>query len=79
MIAASAVRMDDGKIYIGKRHHDCIKLAMATGYYTRVNQGQQGFITDADVFLTREEAAKIAYSLGQVPYKKKKLYSEDLW
>lgn len=30
-------------------------------------------------FVTRKEAAKIAYEAGQVPELKDTIYSEDLW
>lgn len=39
----------------------------------------QGFLTTQNRFVDREEAAKIAYSAGQIASPKTKLYSEDLY
>lgn len=39
----------------------------------------QGFITDADRFLNREEAANLARNNAQTVSQRRELYSEDLW
>lgn len=40
---------------------------------------EQGFITNAGEFVSREEAAAIAYANGQIKAPKRDLFSEDLW
>ena len=82
MIKAAAIKLD-GKVYWvpqpGRHHNVAFKMVQETG--NGVAGEIQGFITDQDVFVTRLEAAKIAYDAGQVeefkgsPY----LYSTDLW
>jgi hypothetical protein len=39
----------------------------------------EGFLTNAGQFVTREEAAKIAYLSGQIDLPVGKLRSEDVW
>ena len=39
----------------------------------------QGFITNTDRFVDREEASKIAFESGQTKELKKRLYSEDIY
>lgn len=39
----------------------------------------QGFVTSSGRFVNREEAAKIAYSCGQIKELKNNLFSEDLY
>lgn len=41
--------------------------------------GKQGFVTSAGRFVSREEAAQMAYANGQIRDDKPVLYSEDLW
>ncbi len=62
------------------RHHHVIRGLAADGVPTPI-WGEQGFVTDKGVFLTRKQAAAHAIVCGQIeelttpPY----LYSEDLW
>ena len=89
-IEKSAVR-HEGSIYTGKRHSDAINAAAEATGKTPVT-GEQGFVTSTGRFVSREEAAKIAFSAGQITAaskgeprpetgreEKEKLFSEDLW
>jgi hypothetical protein len=58
------------------RHHHVIAHHVAMG---RKGSGRQGFITSRGVFVTRTQAAKIAYAAGQIAAPKRLLFSEDLW
>jgi hypothetical protein len=80
-IVASAI-LQDGKVWTGKRHHNCIReIVDKTGI--RPVTGQQGFVTDESKFLSREEAMSLAIENGQVvegkTHHKRELFSEDLW
>ncbi len=67
----------NGNIYTGKRHCDIIhNIVLET--YTSPIKGIQGFVTEDGIFVTREQAARIAYEAGQIKQKKSELYSEDL-
>jgi len=61
-----------------RRHHDVIALYFAeTG--ARLPAGAvQGFLTD-DGFMTREQAARLAFEAGQIAEPKDMLFTEDLW
>ncbi len=61
------------------RHHDLLK--QIDSYGLDANDAVQGFMTDDDRFVEREEAARIAIASGQVTslLAPPDLYSEDLW
>lgn len=66
MIIASAVKLKDGRVYIGKRHGDCYGQIKSLGMSKELcKESTQGFITDTLKFLNREEAYYHAYSEGQ--------------
>ena len=73
----AAVKIDD-KIYKCRRHFEGIKLAIQDGA-EHVYQQDQGFLTDEGEFVSRKEAAKIAFMAGQTNEIKNPLMSEDLW
>lgn len=90
MIVASAIKTEDGRLFVGKRHSDC--FANARKIYESFNitdevikkillSCSQGFLTDSTAFLTREEAYEHAVYIHQIEdYKiNKYLISEDLW
>lgn len=85
--AAIKYTVDGGRSWgmtTGKRHSDCIRVFAALGIKVNGREEVQGFITDANNFLTREQALKLALYNGQfdkskVPPTKKFLCSEDLW
>jgi hypothetical protein len=71
--------LQDGKIWTGKRHGLIIPIVFGdTG--KRVNQDQQGFLTDDGWFVSRKAGEQIAWESGQIPKDfKGTLLSEDLW
>ena len=70
----------NGVVYPGKRHCDCFRAMVAAGLDAKAcNTAVQGFITLSNDFVTREDAAKIAYSTGQIKEPKTMLFSEDLY
>ncbi len=80
-IDCAAIKMPDGRVWTGKRHHHCFgTILQATG--ERARGGIQGFITMAGRFVDRTEALKIAKEASQVPENAGRggeLYSEDLY
>ena len=77
MITDSAI-LKEGKIYTGRRHHNCIKsVVQATG--VRPAGGKQGFVDNKGNFLDRVDALNLALECGQIKEPKIRLYSEDLW
>ena len=79
-IVASAI-IHNGKIYVGPRHHDCIRIIKASTGERTPGSDPQGFVTESGKFLNRIEAGEYAIKIGQI---KKlnwppRLYSEDLW
>lgn len=75
MIREAAVKDRNGRIYNGQRHQDIYRI-MPDGL---VKDSTDGFITSDGSFVTREEAAKIAFDCGQITEQKDKLISEDLY
>lgn len=75
---ASAAVCKAGKIYTGRRHSDAIHACIKDGGEAPVTSAEQGFITDAGVFVDRAEAARIAYAAGQIKEPKDRLFSEDI-
>lgn len=76
-IIKAAIKIGN-KIYECRRHFEGIQAAVLDGA-DRVNQDQQGFITDEGKYVSREEAAKIAFKAGQTKKIKNPLMSEHLW
>ncbi len=86
MIIASAIKLKDGRVFVGKRHGSCLRFMKDNGLERENAIGCiQGFITDRLVFLNREEAYYEALSCDQCEvkeYPEEKspiLISEDLW
>ena len=93
-IICAAIHFDDNKKHIhqpkniktgfviaGRRHHNCFStFAILSGDITKHNQYKktQGFITNDDRFVNREDASIIAVSAGQTK-KTDILFSEDLY
>lgn len=84
MIIASAIKLPDGRVFVGERHGDCFQnmktiLRLDKPDKTAI-KSQQGFINDKLEFLTREEAYEEALVNKQCEIKGHKwLSSEDLW
>lgn len=77
---------DKGLVVCGHRHGQCIWTVYSlTGLRTvkkaedGVGEHEQGFLTNANRFVNREEAASIALEAGQIASAKLLLYSEDLY
>ena len=76
-IEQSAILVNDC-IYTGKRHSDAISSAAEKTGMKPV-RGEQGFVTNAGRFVSRKEAAKIAFEAGQTEKLEDELFSEDVW
>ena len=63
--------IESGFVICGRRHHNCISIF--------VGEYEQGFLTNTNRFVDREEAAKIAFDYGQIKEETKRLFSEDLY
>lgn len=75
-----------GIVVLGHRHGQCIwTMACLTGLRTCdvgedcTGEHEQGFLTNTNRFIDRQEAAKIAYEAGQIKEELKTLYSENLY
>jgi hypothetical protein len=88
MIIASAIKLSDDRVFVGKRHGDCfsnlIKIYEKTGMdYEEVRKLHfnciQGFINDKLQFLDRRQAAQEAEENKQWIATHDILMSEDLW
>lgn len=81
MILCAAIKTMDGVVHEVPRpgrHGDVIAKIADLGYPWPI-KGEQGFITDKGLFLSRHEAAKDAFAAGQTKDLKRDLFSEDLW
>lgn len=76
--------IEKGIVFCGHRHVHCLHQMIAITGKRQCEAGEeiQGFLTDTNRFVDREEAAKIAIGSGQIKklkYSSKHLYSEDLY
>jgi len=86
-IICVAIRVEKtGKIYYGHRHNHCIDAANGELSWTMNRQEisklkiHQGFITNKNRFVEREEALTIALANNHVKdIRGNELYSEDLY
>ena len=83
-VVCAACRDTDGLIVAGARHFDGIMHAQiaAMGKSDSFRGAEQGFIDQFGLFLTREEAYKVAEEKGQLlnkPTIPGTLFSEDLY
>lgn len=78
-IICSAIKDDVGKIWIGKRHSDCLFLMHR--FSIPVLPRVEGFVDRYGTFYTRKQAKKIATESGQTieDHHETDLYSEDLY
>ncbi len=82
MIKSSAIKLEDGRIITGPRHHNIIKKCIIELEMVPPIHGEQGFVTDIGVFLNREDAAIHALEIGQIKelkFNSTQLFSEDIW
>jgi len=80
------INIDKGVVVCGHRHLHCIHILVALigkrSVAPEVGEYVQGFLTDKNRFVDREEGAKIALAAEQVDklnFNKSRLYSEDLY
>lgn len=86
-IARAAIRFhevgkpDEWKTYFDFRHANILNRMRKEGIVFDKTDYQQGFITNESVmhFVTRQEAAGIAFYAKQINERKPQLFSEDLW
>ena len=75
--------VDRGVVFSGWRHGNCIyQMVAITGLRSCPSESGpevQGFLTNKNRFVDREEAAQIAYDAGQTETLLKRLFSEDLY
>jgi hypothetical protein len=78
--------IESGFVICGRRHHNCISMfAKMVGFpydenaHALMRTERQGFLTNTDRFVEREEAAQIAFEAGQIKQHKIVLFSEDLY
>lgn len=80
----SAAILYKGRVYVGRSHCEIGLQMLHDGVCPRPYPGgkAQGFVTDQDVFVSRERALTIAVASGQVVFGKtvslSRLFSEDL-
>lgn len=81
MIQCSAIKIGR-KVYLGRTHREII-LDLVTNKRCKLPiDGEQGFVNDQGVFLSREDAALEALSSGQIQklgFCSTRLFSEDLY
>ena len=77
---------DRGLVVLGHRHGQCMwTMGSLTGRRSVTNaedgvgEYEQGFLTNTNRFVGREEAAQIAFDSGQIKQHTITLYSEDLY
>lgn len=79
-ILHAAVLSEGGALtFFGKCHADCFYKGQAMGIKMSGKSAHQGFLTNKGNYLSREDAAKLAFSQGQITKPRSYLLSEDLW
>lgn len=78
-ILHAAVKSFNRRIFFGKCHADCFYKAQSMGIKMSSKADDQGFLTNKGRYVTRSEAAKIAFDQGQIDRPTSHLISEDLW
>jgi hypothetical protein len=76
--------INKGIVICGWRHHNCLyNMAAITGKKQyEAGEHTDGFLTNKNRFVDREEAAKIALATNQIKelkFSSTKLYSEDIY
>jgi hypothetical protein len=87
-VVCAACKMADGTLVLGARHWDgrMIGISARLGKERSHDPNDQGFIDQRGVFMTRQEAWKVAQDAGQILYRcggdtrdGGTLYSENLY
>jgi hypothetical protein len=69
-----------GIVVAGRRHHNVFTSMSALGVdHKDYDAVVQGFLTNDDRFVDREEGGRIAYEARQINKLTKRLFSEDLY
>jgi len=79
--------IETGFVICGRRHHNCFAMLKALNVdrlqFEKIENVEiQGFLTNDDMFVTREEAYEIALSANQITEhldRKHRLFSEDIY
>ena len=78
--------INTGFVICGRRHSNCIAIFSIMFGFPYDDKAKllkmierQGFLTNKNRFVEREEAAQIAFEAGQITQHKIVLYSEDLY
>lgn len=75
--------VDRGVVVSGWRHGNCLyQMVAITGLRSipaEAGEEIQGFLTNKNRFVDREEGGQIAFAAGQTQELKKTLYSEDIY
>ena len=71
--------INSGYVICGRRHHNILTNMFELGIKFDKKVCVQGFITNTDEFLNREEAAMVAFNAGQTKVCAKRLISEHLY
>ncbi len=71
--------IESGIVVCGRRHHNALMTLFEFAKEPKGEKVKQGFLTNTDRFVTRKEAAQIAYKCGQITKEQNTLFSEDLW
>lgn len=77
-IVAAAIRYR-GKIWSGRSHTDVLKKMFAEDVTPESSDTDMGFLVSDGRFVSREEAAHIAFKGGQTETLKTSLSSCDIW
>lgn len=77
-IVAAAIKRE-GVVFTGAHHHQIIRYMCKTLDIDAVVNAPQGFVTSENRFVSRVEAAVIAFKAGQTKRTYDGLCSEQLW
>lgn len=78
-IKHAAVITENDLIVIGKSHADCIYKAIENKLRVKRDAKAQGFFTNTGRYVSRFQAAVIAFMAKQIDLPIDILFSEDLW
>ena len=75
------INIKTGFVICGRRHHNCFTslaiLDKEMSYKEKEHKITQGFLTDTDIFVNREQAYVIALASGQVKEKPRKIMTPN--
>lgn len=77
MIKIAAIKRKDGTVFTGRNHAQIIQTRTFDNV-SELKGGEQGFITEANRFVGRTEAAEIALKAEQISKPTTQLFSEDI-